>query len=63
MSDKPDRQQLIADLQKRKKEYEAAKERAEAIMRERDAKKKKLDQTENYLKNIESIGQPIGEVL
>lgn len=30
---------------------------------ERNDKKKKLDQTENYLKNIECIGQPIGEVL
>ena len=33
------------------------------MVKEREAKKKKLDQTENYLKNIESIGQPIGEVL
>jgi len=63
MSGQGDRNQLIADLQKRRKEYEDVKARSDALLKDKEAKKKKLDQTDNYLKNIESIGQPIGEVL
>ena len=33
------------------------------MQNERDEKKKAVDRTENYIKNLESIGNPVGYIL
>ena len=43
MSGQGDRNQLIADLIKRQKEYDDVKARADALLKEKEAKKLKLD--------------------
>jgi len=58
-----DRQTLINNYIQRQKDVAQIKERYGKLTVQRDEQKKMVDRTENYLKNIESIGQPVGEVL
>lgn len=58
-----DRATLVANYIQRQKDVAAIKERHQKMLNEKDEKRKMVDRTENYLKNIESIGQLIGEVI
>lgn len=58
-----DRAKLVQDYIKIQKDLAQQKERLVALQNERDEKKKQLERTENYLKNLECIGNPVGYVL
>ena len=58
-----DRATLVKNYIQRQKDVAQTKERHEKFIAERDEKRKTLERTDGYLKNLECIGQPVGEVL
>ena len=58
-----DREALIRTYVLRQKEHSDMQERTKNMKLQIDEKRKTFDKTENYLKNIESIGQLVGEVI
>ena len=58
-----DRATLVKNYIQRQKDVAQTKERHEKFITERDEKRKTLERTDGYLKNLECIGQPVGEVL
>lgn len=58
-----DRETLIRTYVQRQKEHSDMQERVKNMKLQIDEKRKTYDKTENYLKNIESIGQLVGEVI
>ena len=58
-----DRAQLIQNYIKVQKDLAAQKETLLRKQAERDETKKAVDRTENYIKNLESIGNPVGYIL
>ena len=58
-----DRENLIRIYVQRQKEHSDMQERVKNMKLQIEEKRKTYDKTENYLKNIESIGQLVGEVI
>merc|ERR1712087_929363 len=58
-----DRATLVQNYIQRQKDVAQVKERHQKMVTERDEKRKTLERTDGYLKNLECIGQPVGEVL
>jgi 26S proteasome regulatory subunit T4 len=58
-----DRDALIRTFIQRQKEHSDMQERVKNMKLQIEEKRKTFDKTENYLKNIESIGQLVGEVI
>ena len=58
-----DRAKLIEDYIKVQKDLAQQKERLVQMQTERDEKKKAVERSENYIKNLESIGNPVGYIL
>ena len=58
-----ERATLVANYLQRQKDVAQQKERLAKLQQEKEDKKKMLDKTDGYLKSLESIGQPVGEVL
>ena len=58
-----ERKTLVANYIQRQKDLAQIKERHQKLAAERDEKRKTLERTDGDLKNLECIGQPVGEVL
>ena len=58
-----DRAKLVQDYIKLQKDLAQQKEKLLQMQNERDEKKKTVERTENYLKNLECIGNYVGYVL
>ena len=57
------REKLVQDYIKVQRDLATQKERLLQMQNDRDEKKKMLERTENYIKNLECIGNPVGYVL
>jgi 26S proteasome regulatory subunit T4 len=58
-----DRDALIRTYIQRQKDHSEMQEKVKNMKLQIEEKRKMFDRTENYLKNIESIGQLVGEVI